>query len=148
MNSPYYDFSVPIFIKGLNSLLHLLGVASALSSTKQGGEHEVLEARLAPGIEIPVFDDNETTISELIVRVQKTITFLESLTPSQFEDAASRRIELKYFPGKHFTGEGYLKAYALPNFFFHLTTAYDILRHSGAPLGKADYMHGLPLQDN
>jgi hypothetical protein len=104
-------------------------------------------SRLA-GIEIPVFEDNETTISELVVRVQKTITFLESLTPTQFEDAASRRIELKYFLGKHFTGEGYLKAYALPNFFFHLTTAYDILRHIGAPLGKADYMHGLPLQDN
>lgn len=172
MQNPYYEFSVPIFKKGLKSLEHLLDMAVAHAATYEGGEAALLEARLAPdmlpfvrqvqiaadnakgasarlaGVEVPSFADGETTIAELKERVAKTITFLDTLTEAQFADAATRRIELPYFAGKHFIGAEYLKQYAIPNFFFHLTTAYDVLRNAGALLGKSDFMHGLPLHDN
>jgi hypothetical protein len=172
MNTQYYDFSVPIFVKGLQSLAHLLEVAQTFSRTNEGGEAEVLAARLAPdmfpfvrqvqiacdnakgaparlaNVMPPVFEDIETTLAELTERVAKTRAYLETLKPEQFVDAGERRIELPYFTGKHFLGADYLKAYAIPNFFFHLTTAYDILRAHGAHIGKADFMYGIPLRDN
>lgn len=172
MQNPYYEFSVPIFKKGLHSLQHLLDVAQAHAATYEGGEAALLEARLAPdmfpfarqiqiaadnakgasarlaGVEVPSFADTETTIAELKERVAKTVAFLDTLTEVQFADAATRRIELPYFAGKHFVGAEYLKQYAMPNFFFHLTTAYNVLRMAGAPVGKSDFMHGLPLNEN
>lgn len=172
MQNPYYEFSVPIFKKGLKSLEHLLDVAATYATTYEGGEAALLEVRLAPdmfpfarqiqiaadnakgsvarlaGVEVPAFPDTEATIAELKERVVKTVAFLDTLTEEQFADAATRRIELPYFAGKHFIGAEYLKQYALPNFFFHLTTAYSVLRMAGAPVGKGDFMHGLPLQDN
>lgn len=172
MQNPYYEFSVPIFKKGLSSLQHLLDVAAAHAATYEGGEAALLAARLAPdmfpfsrqiqiaadnakgasarlaGVEVPSYEDTETTIAELKQRVAKTIAFLDTLTEAQFEGAATRRIELPYFAGKHFIGAEYLKQYAMPNFFFHFVTVYNVLRMAGAPLGKSDYMHGLPLQDN
>ena len=172
MQNPYYEFSVPIFKKGLISLTHLLDAAAAHAATYEGGEAALLAACLAPdmfpfarqvqiacdnakgasarlaGAEVPSFADTEVTIADLKVRVEKTVAFLDTLTEAQFADAATRRIELPYFAGKHFIGAEYLKQYAIPNFFFHLTTAYDVLRMAGAPLGKSDFMHSLPLQDN
>lgn len=172
MQNSYYEFSVPIFKKGLMSLEHLLDVAATYAATYEGGEAALLEARLAPdmfpfarqiqiaadnakgasarlaGVDVPSFADGETTLAELKERVAKTIVFLDTLTEAQFTDAATRRIELPYFAGKHFVGAEYLKQYALPNFFFHFTTAYNVLRNAGVPLGKGDFMHGLPLHDN
>jgi uncharacterized protein len=172
MQNPYYEFSVPIFKKGLNSLGHLLDVAEVYAATYEGGEAALLAARLAPdmfpfsrqvqiacdnakgasarlaGADVPSFADTEITIADLKERVKKTVAFLDTLTETQFADAAARRIELPYFAGKHFIGAEYLKQYAIPNFFFHLTTAYGVLRNTGAPLGKDDYMHGLPFQEN
>jgi hypothetical protein len=172
MQNPYYDFSVPIFKKGLNSLQHLLDMAVTHAAAFEGGEAALLEARLAPdmlpfvkqvqiaadnakgasarlaGVEVPSFADGETTFAELKARVEKTIAFLDTLTEAQFADAATRRVELPHFAGKYFIGAEYLKQYAIPNFFFHLTTAYDVLRHTGAQIGKSDFMHGLPLHDN
>ena len=171
MQYPFYDFSIPLFLKSLDASLHLLAKASELAVEK-GGDTAVLEARLAPdmlpfvnqirimadnakgasarlaGVHIPVFEDNETTLAELKARVEKTITFLKTLTPEQFADAATRKIELKYFPGQHMIGGEYFTQYALPNFFFHMTTAYDILRKEGAKIGKTDFMKTLPLVNN
>lgn len=171
MQYPFYDFSVPLFLKSLDAALHLLGKAEELAAEK-GGEAAVLEARIAPdmlpfvnqirimgdnakgacarlaGVEIPVFEDNETTIADLKTRIEKTITFIQTLTPEQFADAAARRIDIKYFPGQHMIGDRYFTEYALPNFFFHMTTAYDILRKEGAKIGKTDFMKTLPLIQN
>lgn len=169
MQNQHYDFSVPIFTKMLQSVLHLLDVASELAKGRPEGEKSILEARLAPdmfpfvkqvqiacdnakgasarlaGVEIPSFPDTETSIAELRTRVENTILFLESLAPEKFSDAGTRKIELKYFPNQHMLGDGYLKQYALPNFFFHVTTMYDILRKEGAVIGKGDFIHGAPL---
>jgi hypothetical protein len=172
MQYPYYEFSVPVFTKMLRSVSHLLDIAHEHVQTKGGDEGIILNASLAPdmftfirqvricadnakgaaarlaGVPVPVFEDTETTIAELKARIEKTIAFLESLTPEQFASAADVHVELPYFPGMHFEGDGYLRQYALPNFFFHVTTVYAILRAQGAALGKADFMHGLPLIPN
>lgn len=171
MQYPYYDFSVSVFVKSLGALSHLLDKAAELALEK-GSETAVLEAKIADdmfpflrqiritcdnakgaaarlaGVSAPVIEDTETTIVELKVRVEKTLAFLATLTPEQFADAGARTIVLPYFPEKHMTGDGYLKAYALPNFFFHMTTAYDILRKEGAQIGKSDFMKVLPLMPN
>lgn len=103
-------------------------------------------ARLG-GLEVPVFADDEQSFADLHARIAKTLAFLDTVKEESFADAANRRITLPYFPGKYMTGEGYAYEYVLPNFFFHITTAYAILRKEGVPVGKADYMGGLPLID-
>lgn len=133
-------------------------------------EAELLEARLAPdmfpltrqvqiasdaakgiaaglaGVEKPVMEDTETTFDALIERCDKTISFLNTLSVDQFEGGENRLIPFPYVEGKVMTGEATLLQSNLPNFFFHVTTAYDILRHKGVPLGKTDYIGDLPLQ--
>jgi uncharacterized protein len=172
MQYPYYEFTIPIFKKMLGSVSHLLDKASEHARTRPDGEQGILNAQLAPdmfpfirqvrmvcdnakgaaarlaGIPVPVFEDAETSIAELKARVQKTIAFLDTLTPEQYAHAATVTVELPYFQGKHFEGDGYVRQYVLPNFFFHVTTVYSILRKEGAQIGKADYMNGLPLIDN
>ena len=100
-------------------------------------------ARLA-GVEVPKFEDTETTIDELKARIAKTIAFIQSLSEAQFADGETRTFSLKFPSGEmSFVGLPYLNTFALPNFYFHATTAYDILRHNGVPLGKADYLGSL-----
>lgn len=99
-------------------------------------------ARLA-GVEIPSFTDDETTLPELLARIDKTVAFLDTLKPEQFEGAAERTVTLQLRQGaREFTGADYLTTWANPNFFFHVTTAYALLRHGGVEIGKADYMAG------
>jgi len=99
-------------------------------------------ARLA-GIEIPKFEDNEKTFPELHARIDKTIAFLDTLSEGQFADAATRDVVLQLRDRKlEFKGADYLTTWALPNFFFHVTTAYALLRHGGVEIGKRDYMAG------
>lgn len=97
-------------------------------------------ARLA-GVEVPKWEDNETTLAQLEARIAKARAFLAGFTPSQYEGAESRAIEIKT-PSRSFdfSGEEYLLKWALPNFYFHLTTAYNLLRHNGVPLGKMDFL--------
>jgi len=83
-----------------------------------------------------------------MARIDTTMAFLNTITPAQVYDVPAIRVEMPYFPGKYMTGDEYLKEYALPNFFFHVTTVYGIVRAAGGALGKADYMNGLPLRDN
>ena len=97
-------------------------------------------ARLA-GIDNPKFEDNETTIEQLKARVTKTLAFVESVTADQIDGSESRAIALTV--GRQdlkFQGMDYLLGFALPNFYFHLVTVYNILRHNGVDIGKADYM--------
>ena len=101
-------------------------------------------ARLA-GIDAPVMPDTEASFADLRARCDRTISFVEGVDPAALADAASRRVEIR-FPngmGYEWTGAAYLTGFALPNFFFHVTTAYAIMRAGGVPLGKPDYLQHL-----
>ena len=166
MTSYMYTTSVPVFKQILNSLSAILTKAEALATEKKFEPIVLLDARLFPdmfplirqvqiatdfgksvsarlaGVEVPVYDDNEQTYAELQARIGKTLSFIESLTPAQFEGSETRAIVLR--PGtpkeKKMVGHTYLSNYGLPQFFFHVTTAYAILRHNGLEVGKGDFM--------
>ncbi|MBY0473044.1 DUF1993 domain-containing protein [Patescibacteria group bacterium] len=162
-----YEFTLPVFIKMLGGLKGVL---------KKAGEHGLDEAtllndRLAPdmfplvkqvqvatdnakgvaarlsGSEVPSYPDTETTLAELDARIDKTIAYLQSITKESFANAEQVQVTFPYFPGKFMAGFEYAREYAIPNFFFHVATAYAIIRKNGVAIGKADYMNGLPLQD-
>ena len=103
-------------------------------------------ARLA-GMEPPVFEDTEKTVLELKARIEKTVAFLDTIKPTDVVGQEDRAVALPYWRGKHLTAFEYATEYLIPNFFFHVTTAYSILRKNGVDLGKADYIGGLPLKD-
>jgi hypothetical protein len=100
-------------------------------------------ARLA-GVDLPKFEDNEQTLDDLRARLDKTLAFIESVPADKLESHVSKEIVLATARGerKWPTGLDYLRHYAMPNFFFHVTTAYAILRHSGVDVGKVDYLNG------
>ncbi|CAN5350970.1 DUF1993 family protein [soil metagenome] len=158
MSLSIYDASVPIFVNALTNMRNWLD--------KIADKPELIDARLAPdmrpfvaqyqmasdsarngiarlaGIEAPAMPDTETSFAELKERCDKTIAFLSSITREQLADAATRPVELK-FPngmGYRFEGLAYLTSFALPNFLFHATTAYAILRAQGVEIGKADFL--------
>ena len=97
-------------------------------------------------IEIPTFEDNEKTVAELKARIEKTIAILDSIKPEQIIGKENIKVTLPYFKEKYFTGFEYATQYLLPNFYFHVTTAYDIIRKNGVNIGKADFINGLPLK--
>ncbi|MBT2325580.1 DUF1993 domain-containing protein [Variovorax paradoxus] len=160
-----YDISVPVFIRGLGQLSHLLdkGLAHAQAS---GIDPTVLvNARLAPdmytlagqvqgasdasklgtarlaGIAAPSFPDTETRYEELQARVAKTVDFLQSVDRAQIDGFEERPVTMKARGNElQFTAQRYLLQFALPNFFFHVATAHGVLRHSGVPIGKLDYL--------
>ncbi len=172
MQNPYYEMTVPLFTKALHSVDRLLTKAEAYVQEKGLPESDILEARLAPdmfpfikqvrmvsdnakgassrmaGVVPPSFEDTEVTFADLHARVAKTLEFLKTLSPEQFEGAGDRKVELAYFKDKHFIGHDYLMHYGLPNFYFHFTTVYAILRMKGLTIGKTDYIGMLPLKDN
>lgn len=92
---------------------------------------------------MPSYEDNETTLAELKARLAKTIEFLKTLDPAAFEGAEDKTVELK-LPKRtiEFTGLNYVNHFVNPNFYFHVTTAYAILRHAGVPIGKLDFLGG------
>lgn len=170
MNTPYYEMTVPFFTKNLRSLKVFLEKGAAHAASVGMSEVDLLDSKLAPdmfplvkqvqiatdnakgitarlaGTEPMSLPDTETTIAELMARIEKVETYLATFTPEQFVDAADRQIILPYFPGTFMTGHDYLTEYALANFFFHLTTAYGVLRMVGVPLGKADFIGGANMQ--
>ena len=168
MTNFMYDASVPVFKQLLNSLSAILDTAETHATEKKIEPNALLQARLFPdmlpftrqiqiasdfvkgacarlaNVEMPKYEDTEQTFSELKERVTKTLAFIESLTPEQFQGSEEREINTSPGPkNKQFIGNNYLFHYALPQFFFHVTTAYAILRHSGVEIGKKDYMGGL-----
>ena len=160
-----YDAASPLFIRGLESLSALIDKAAA-----ELDEAAVLEGRLAPDmrpftaqVQMTCFaargcvsrltgvaafrtEDDEASLAELKDTVTRTIEYLKSVPASAFEGAETRPIEVKA-PAfvLHFDGAGYLTSFAIPNFHFHLVTAYDILRHLGLQIGKRDYLGQLAL---
>jgi hypothetical protein len=154
-----------VFIRGLRNLAAFLEKGRASAEARQFDPAILAAARLAPdmhtlcrqvqiasdmvknaaarlaGATPPSFPDSETTFEELQARIAKTIAYLETVAPAQLEGSEVRTIELK-FPGRalQFSGADYLSLFVLPNFYFHLTTAYNILRHNGVPIGKMDFM--------
>ncbi len=166
-----YEVSVPQFTKMLRQLETWLDKGVAHATAKKFEPANLLAARLAPdmypltrqiqaacdaakfagarltGKEPPKNPDTETTIDELRARIHSTIAFLGTLTAKDFDGAEKRMVPLSFMPGKGLHGADYLVEMALPNFYFHLTTAYAILRHNGVDVGKIDYVGGLTLQD-
>jgi hypothetical protein len=99
-------------------------------------------ARLA-GRDVPSWPDEEKTFADVHGRIRKAIDYLSSFSPQDFEGAETREIKLRLGPHAiDFTGSSYISGFVLPNFFFHVTTAYDILRHNGLAIGKTDFLGG------
>jgi len=169
MSLSLYDAAIPGYLRMLRNLAAMLDKAQAHAAA-QGLELSTLaEARLAPdmyplarqvqmasdaakggaarlaGAEPPSFPDTETTFPELRDRIAKTIAFVESIRREQLDGAEDRTIELK-FPNRTmtFTGPDFLFQFSLPNFLFHVVTAYGVLRSQGVPLGKMDFLAGAP----
>jgi hypothetical protein len=105
-----------------------------------------LAARLS-GKTAPKHPDTEQTVDELRARIHSCVNHLDTYQPADFEGAESRLVELPFMEGKVLAGIDYLMEMALPNFFFHVTTAYSILRHNGVPVGKFDYIGSLNVRD-
>jgi hypothetical protein len=103
-----------------------------------------LAARLA-GIENPKFEDTETTIDELLARIDKTLAFLATVTPEMIDGREDELVAMPYMEGKAMAGFDYATLYGLPNFYFHVVVAYEIIRKSGAPIGKGDFLTALPI---
>ena len=99
------------------------------------------------GADIPKFEDNERTIEELKSRIEKTLEYLQTVKPEQLIGKEEANVTLPYFKDKYFTGFQYVTEYLIPNFYFHITTAYSILRKNGVNIGKADYIGGLSLKN-
>jgi len=89
---------------------------------------------------VPAQEDNEKTLAELQARVRSIITLLDGLTPKDFEGAAKRVVSQPRWKGEWMTGADYFIEHTIPNFYFHLTTTYALLRHNGVPVGKRDYL--------
>ena len=103
-------------------------------------------ARLAE-VEIPKYEDTEKTVAELKARIDKTVAFLDTIKPEQIIGKEGVKITLPYWGGKSMHGFEYVTNYLIPNFYFHVATAYSILRKNGVQLGKSDYIGALPLKD-
>jgi hypothetical protein len=164
-----YQASVPFFVRMLGNLTEILKKAEAHAEAKKIDASVFINARLAPdmfplsrqiqiatdgvkgcaarlaGIEVPNYPDTETTFEELQARIAKTVAFLESVKPAQIDGSEDRTVTLK-LRGKDssFKGLPYLFGFVIPNFYFHITTAYDILRHNGVVIGKLDYLGDPP----
>ena len=160
-----FDSSMPVYIQYLNTLSRLLKKAEEHCTARKIDPAVMAQARLYPdmfpltrqvqiasdtakfagarlsGNTPPAWPDDEKTFPELQARITKAIDYLGSLDKAQFKDAATRAINFKAGSREYsFTGREYLTRYALPNFFFHVVTAYDILRHNGVELSKNDYL--------
>ncbi|HET9451806.1 MAG TPA: DUF1993 domain-containing protein [Aggregicoccus sp.] len=170
MSLSLYDASVPVLKQQLAALGHILEKAEAHVAQKKLEPAALLQARLFPdmfpftrqvqiacdfakgmsarlaGVPVPVDEDTEQSFAELRARVARTLAFLGSLDRAAFEGSGARHIVLR--PGtpkeRSFNGQDYLLHYALPQFYFHATTAYALLRHNGLEIGKLDFMGAAP----
>jgi hypothetical protein len=160
-----YDFSVPALTHGLTNLSAILDKAAAQAAEKKFDSLVLAQARLFPdmhpltrqvqiacdmakgaaarlaGIEPPKHEDTEVTFADLKARIAKTLDFLKTVTAAQLKDAESRPIELKSPNGSlKFTGLHYVTDFVLPNFYFHISMVYALLRKNGIIVGKRDYL--------
>lgn len=167
MSLTMYSAFIPVAIRTLQNLSAILAKGAAHCEARKIDPNAFLSARLYPdmfplsrqvqiasdtakgaaarlaGIEIPRYEDNETTFAELQARLDKTVAFLKTIQPAQIDGKEDADIVLS-FPTRtfEFKGQAYLTGWVLPNLYFHTTTAYALLRHGGVELGKADYLGG------
>jgi hypothetical protein len=99
------------------------------------------------GKEAPVFEDSEKTFDDLILRISKTIEYLESFKSDDFKNYENQKASFPWYPGKYLSGHDYLVTFALPNFYFHVSMAYALLRNAGVEIGKRDYLGDLNWKD-
>jgi uncharacterized protein len=160
-----YDALIPPMVRGLENLSHILDKAVAQWKSEDKDLAVLLEARLAPdmfpftrqiqivsdvakmgagklaGEEPPSFPDEEKTFPELQQRIAKTLDYIRRFQPEQFDGAEERTVTLKFPSGEmSFGGREFLTGFVLPNFYFHITAAYALLRHNGIAIGKMDYL--------
>lgn len=167
MTNATYDLMTTTFNMMLPALKGILTKAEADCAARNIDPQVLLHARLAPdmfdfmrqvqittdqvkggmarlaGAESPSWPDDEASFADLAARVDKALAFTGQFKPEQYEGAETRKVELK-FPNAsfEFVGKDYLMGFVIPNFYFHMTTAYDILRHNGVALGKRDFLGG------
>lgn len=171
MNSIMYMITVPLYIKGLRNLKSILEKAVSESSVRGVEIEYLLSFRLYPdqyplyrqvrcacleaknsvsvltGIEAPKFRKDETGFNALMKNIETAIGFLGILDARDFEHCSEKAIPIAFKPGKFLSGYDYITQMTLPNFYFHITTAYSILRHNGLSLGKKDYLGELDFED-
>lgn len=165
MSVSMYEAAVPTMIRALENLAAVLEKAAQQIEAKKFPAEALINARLYPDMfplskqvqiasdaakggcarlaqaEIPSYEDTETTFPQLVERARKTVAFLKTLKPGQFEGSEQRTVTWKVRAGERsMQGQPYLFNHVLPNLFFHCVTAYDILRHNGVELGKADFL--------
>jgi hypothetical protein len=165
MTITMYQASVPVFQRTLKALDVILDKAAAYAAERKIDPNVLLTARLYPdmfaltrqvqiatdhakgasarlaGVDVPNFSDTEATFPDLKARIAKTLEFIASVKPAQIDGSEGRDISLKAGPRElNFKGQDYLLFFALPNFYFHVTTAFAILRHNGVPVGKLDFL--------
>ena len=163
-----YQASIPVFVRMLGNLDAILDKAAASAEARKFKPDVLVSARLAPdmiplsgqiqiatdsvkgcaarlgGVEVPSFPDTETTIEELKARIAKTVAFIQTVKPEQIDGTEDKSVVLKAGPRElTFTGQAYLLNFVLPNVYFHITTAYAILRHNGVDVGKMDFLGGV-----
>lgn len=165
MSISIYDQSVGRFIPMLNNLDAIVAKAEVHATTHDIEPSALLQARLFPnmrhfifqiqvatdiakgcaarlgGVDIPKWTDDEVTFADVHARIKKAVDFLATFNPEQFEGSEKNEIELTLRGNKvQFTGQSYLLSFAIPNFYFHIVTAYNLLRHNGVELGKMDFI--------
>lgn len=167
MTLSMYQASVPVFVRALSNLAHVLKKGEAHAKSKGVTDEVLLQTRLIPdmlplvkqvqiacdmaargaarlaGVEPASFEDNETTLEQLYARLDKAIAYVQGFKPEQIDGSEQRAIHFKTRNGEmNFSGQEYLLTFTLPNLFFHCTTTYVILREAGAELGKTDFIAG------
>jgi hypothetical protein len=168
MSITMHSASAPVFLRMFSNLLVWLDKAQAHAEARKFDANNFVGLRLAPdmlpfarqiqiasdtakgcmarlaGTEVPKWEDNEATLADLRARVQKTLDYVKSFNATQIDGSEGRDISIPMRSGEplKFNGEAYLKHYAMPNFYFHTTTAYALLRHAGVEIGKSDYLGG------
>ena len=167
MTMSMYQASIPQFEKMLINLSNILKKGEAFAKEKNIDGAVLVNGRLAPdmfplskqiqiacdqvknglarlaGVEVPKFDDHESTFEQLQERIAKTIAFAKTITPAQLEGSETKEIKFSIKEWNfEFVGDQYLLTWIIPNFYFHITTAYNILRHNGVQIGKSDYLGG------
>jgi uncharacterized protein len=166
MSISMHAASAPAFLRTLNNMLAWLDKAQAHAEARKFDSNNYLALRLAPdmlpftrqiqivtdgvkgcvarlsGQEVPKWDDNEASLDDLRARIRKTIDYVKSVGPAQIDGSEAKEILLPQRSGEplKFSGENYLKHFVLPNFYFHATTTYALLRHAGVDLGKKDFL--------
>ena len=169
MTISMYQASAPVYVQYLNSVAAVLDKGAAFAEARKLDPAMLLQTRLYPdmhplvrqvqiftdqatrgvsrlaGVEPPPFPDTETSFAELKARIAKAAAFVQGIKPQQIDGSEDREIVMKTPRGDiHFKGQQYLLGFSLPNFFFHATAVYAILRHVGVEIGKMDFMGGQP----